>query len=363
MSSAEPFPWSALDRLTGAQARAINRARRQLAPHLGVAALAEGCSRLLGRPLSIEIVETWADDLLPSNQAHFSVPLALDEGGTGLVLSVENTLAAHLAAIVVGHPLAWPDHTRPLAPEIAGAAAAFLTLAARQTGAPWRLGPGVPPAGPFACVRAVVLLGEDVFDALAAVPLAFEPSAPSPFRGHALAALGDLPLSLPLIAATSGVTTDDLAALTPGSAWAPGDALTLRPEPNGFWRGKALLVAPNAEVGLEVVSDESGLRLSQFSVACPYDESAHDDGDEPSLRALRVEVGQVTLGARAWAALHAGARLPPVKPGVVTLRVGGQAIARGRLARVGGEDVVLVDETASEGPIRPGEGRGKPARP
>ncbi|MCU0683101.1 MAG: hypothetical protein MUF34_12780 [Polyangiaceae bacterium] len=347
MSSPEPFPWSALDRLTGAQARAVNRARRQVAPHLDVATLAEGCSRLLGRPLSIEIVETWADDQLPSKDAHFSVPLALDEGGTGLVLSVENALAAHLAAIVVGHPLAWPDQGRPLAPEIAGAAAAFLTLAARQTGAPWRLGPGAPPAGPFACVRAVVLLGEDVFDALAVAPLSFEPPAPAPFDNHALAALGDLPLSLPLIAATSGVSADELAALTPGSAWAPGEALTLRPEPDGLWRGKALLAAPNAEIGLEVVSDESGLRLSQSSVACPCDETARDDNDEPGLRALRVEVGQVTLGARAWAALHAGARLPAPKVGVVTLRVGGQAIARGRLARVGGEDVVIVDETAS----------------
>ncbi|HEU4535411.1 MAG TPA: hypothetical protein VFS00_14885, partial [Polyangiaceae bacterium] len=345
-SAPEPFPWSALDRLTGAQARAVNRARRQVAPHLGVAALAEGCSRLLGRPLSIEIVATWADDALPSGQTHVSVPLARGDGSTGLVLSIENALALRLAAIVVGQPIAWPDPARPLAPEIAGAAAAFLTVAARQTGAPWRLGPGDAPAGPFACVRAVVLLGEDVFDALAAAPLAPGPPPPASLTRHALAALGALPLALPVIAATSGASDDDLAALAPGSAWAPGDAWTLRREPGGPWRGRALLAAPTAEVGLDVAADEGGLRLGRGLVACPCDAPPEGD-DAPGLRALRVEVGAIALEARAWAALAPGARLPEVASGAVTLRVGGRAIARGRLARVGGEDVVLVDETAT----------------
>lgn len=343
----EPFPWSALDRLSRVEARALGQARRQIAPHLPVAALAEGCARLLGHPLALEIVETWAGDALPGASAHLSVSLALGNEGPGLVLYVENALALRLASLIVGHPLDWPDPACPLAPEVAGAAAAFLALAARQTGAPWRLAQGASPAGPFACVRAVALLGDDVFDAFAAVPLAPLPPAPPPFDRHALAALGALPLSLPLVAASGGATDDDLVALAPGAAWAPGDAWTLRRNAAGSWQGRGLLAAPRAEVGLEVHADEGGvLTLGAGRVACPWDTSSDNEGDEgPALRVLRVEAGRVTLPALAWAALAPGAPLPTPAPGPLVLRVGGEAIARGRLGRVGGEDVVLIDET------------------
>ncbi|HEU4411286.1 MAG TPA: hypothetical protein VFS43_38900 [Polyangiaceae bacterium] len=344
----QPFPWSALEHLSGAEARALGQARRQIAPHLSLAALAEGCSRLLGRPLGLEVVESWADEVPPRAPSHLSVPLALGDGDVNLVLYVENALALRLASIVVGHPLAWADPARPLAPEVAGAAAAFVTLAARQTGAPFRLGQGEPSAGPFACVRAVVLVGDEVFDALAAVPLAPLPPAPPAFDRYALAALGDLPLSLPLVAAVSGASDDDLAALAPGAAWAPGAALTLRPGEGGAWRGRALLVAPRAEVGLEVRAGEGGGLILGGRFACPWEGSPEEEaGEGQALRALRVEVGRVTMAARAWAALSAGASLPPAAmTGVLTLRVGGEAIARGHLARVGGEEVVVVDETA-----------------
>ncbi len=347
MSPPEPFPWSALDRFSSAQARALSRARRQIAPHLPLAALADGCARLLGRPLALEVVETWADEQPPHAPAHLGVPLALDGGAAALLLYVENALALRLASLVLGHPLAWPDPARALAPEVAGAASAFLALAARQTGAPFRLGPATAPEGPFACVRAVVLVGEDVFDAMAAVPLDPVPPPPPPFDRHALAALGDLPLALPLVAAAGGASDDDLAALAPGAAWAPGDAWALRRGPDGAWHGGAMLAAPRAEAGLEVRGDEGGLRLGGKQIACPWEVFSNDEAPPgPALRVVRVEVGRVTLPARAWATLAPGAALPPPPPGPVTLRVGGEAVARGRLARVGGEDVVIIDETA-----------------
>jgi hypothetical protein len=343
----EPFPWSALERLSGVEARALGQARRQIAPRLHVAAVAEGCARLLGRPLGIEVVETWADETPPRAATHLAVPLALDEGAVGLVLYVENALALRLAAIVLGHPLAWADPARPLAPEVAGAAAAFVTLAARQTGAPFRLAQGEPPAGLFACVRAVVLLGDEVFDALASVPLARLAPPPPPFDRQALAALGELPLSLPLVAAACGVSDDDLAALAPGAAWAPGEAWTLRPGEGGAWRGRALLVAPRAEVGLEARAGEGGGLTLGGGVACPWEAAPDEEaGEGPALRVLRVEVGRVTMAARAWAGLSVGASLPPPLAGLVTLRVGGEAIARGHVARVEGEEVVIIDETA-----------------
>jgi Type III flagellar switch regulator (C-ring) FliN C-term len=343
----EPFPWSALERLSGAEARALGQARRQIASRVSVAALAEGCSRLLNHPLELEVVEIWADETLPRGPAHLNVPLTLGEGAPKLVLYVENPLALRLASIVLGQPLAWTDPSRPLSPEIAGAAAAFVALAARQTGAPFRLGQGEPPAGIFACVRAVVLLGDAVFDALAAVPLERLPPSPLPFDRHALAALGDLPLSLPLVAAACGASDDDLAALVPGAAWAPGEALTLRREEGGGWRGRALLVAPGAEIGLEVRAGEGGLTLGDGRGLCSWsDTSAEEEaGEGAALHMLRVEVGRVTMTARAWAMLSPGASLPAPRPSAVTLRVGGQAIARGHIARVGGDDVVVIDTT------------------
>jgi hypothetical protein len=348
------FAWSVLDRLTPTQLSPPARARLRGAPRSAGTALAEACTRMLGRPVSLDVVETWTADELPSRPGDLSIGLSLEDT-TRLVLSVDSSLAIRIASLVAGHPLERVDAPPALEAEVAGGATAFLVVAARYAGAPWRLSGGVLLRGPFACLRAAVSVGEDVFEATAAVPLA--PSQPPASDGacplavlgvdvDALASLGDMPLSLPVVVAITQATDADLAALAPGAAWVPGETWMARRGQDGTWRGTSMLAAPFAQAGLVTEADASG----QWSVQTwrRGDQSQTDGGVDDGSSVVRVEVGPITLAAREWARLVPGAPLPLPFGDVVMLRVGGLAVASGRVTTVNGEQVVLLEATRED---------------
>jgi flagellar motor switch/type III secretory pathway protein FliN len=306
---------------------------------------------MLGRPVSLDVVETWVADEPPSRPRDLSIRLSL-EGQPGLVLSVDSPLAIRIASLVAGHPLERVDAPPALEAEVAGGVTAFLVVAARHAGTPWRLSEGDLPRGPFACLRAAASIGEDFFEATAALPLA--PSRPPVSDGaHPLAALGvdvdalasfgDVPLSLPVVVAITQATDADLAALAPGAAWVPGETWMARRGPDGTWRGTSMLAAPFAQAGLVAEADASG----QWSLQTwrRGSQSPTEDGAGEGSIAVRVEVGPVTLAAREWARLTPGAPLPLPLGDVVTLRAGGRAVASGRVTTVNGDQVVLLEAT------------------
>lgn len=131
----------------------------------------------------------------------------------------------------------------------------------------------------------------------------------------------------------------------------PGEGWLVRPDGTG-----PVLLTPAA--GSRGLRAELGARGSvaptRAVVDVPWlDEagSSVEPGAAPSVRAepletavVRVELGQVTLEASAWAALFASAR-PEIAlraSGPVILRVGGRALARGELVQLGGELGVRV---------------------
>jgi flagellar motor switch/type III secretory pathway protein FliN len=352
-----PFPWEALERRPRAEVEATARARRALAASFDLAHVVEKASALLGVPVEVQAREITLEGGLRASGG-VSVTLATD-GAPAIALDLEAGLAARIAARVAGRDVPWLDPSRPVPPEVAGATAAFLVALARRTSdRPWRLAAN-GPAGSLVCARFVVLIGAEVFSAAAAVSTAAVIPPARPFDRAALASLGEVPVSVPLVAATSLASRADLDALVVGSAWAPGDGWTIRRTLDGGWAGSAALVPPRAESGLAVRVEglgtattlvvTPGLAVSPWEARVSDDSSTSPDPSEPLGDAdvvVRVEVATVTLPARSWAALTAG---DVVTTGIrvgepVTLRAGGVAFARGELCVVDGEIAVRIVE-------------------
>lgn len=268
-----------------------------------------------------------------------------------------------LAAALVGRALRRPgprvvDPSRPQ-PSLAGALAALLVAAARRNGlAPLRvLAAGAAPAllGEVVSVDPVplgatltVVVEHDAFVAHVFAPR----SALQPARGAltvaALAALGAMPLELPLVAGVLESTAAELATLAPGDVLAP---LGLS-RAGAAVRGELLLAAPASDVAFAAELGEDGrlvLREGPLPIApepspmVDKDALAQSIGETPVV--IRVEVGSAQMTAREWAALGAGdvVALGKRVGEHVVLRVGGAEVARGELVDVeGGIGVRIV---------------------
>jgi flagellar motor switch/type III secretory pathway protein FliN len=382
------FPWEALDRLPRAEVRAARQAREQLLPWLDPASIAAAAARLLGVPVEIQVRATRALAAPPPapgapgtpgtrRAAGVRVCLGLDaERPWRIAVDLETSLAVRLCTAVLGQPAGFVDPGASASPEVAGAAAALVIAAARRTGrgAAWRLAQAAP-SSPCAVVSALVIIGDEVFEAIASVPLSAPSPGPPPFTRAALSALGELPLTLPVVGAAVELPRASLEALVPGAALAPGPGWLLRRGRSGALEGRAALVAGASEVGLEVevrggLGQGPSLVLTPRSAALPWDALAHSmpDHDAPGTPphelpdapqaledapvVLRIEVATVTLTARAWAQLSAG---DVVATGVrlgepVSLRAGGVTFARGELCDLEGELAVRILERKGHEP-------------
>ncbi len=327
--------------------RAMRRIRRQIATYLGsVTSVGAACEAEFGRSVTLRVVESGVRDRLPDAPTFLTVPLSLgDADDSRLVVFVPNALALRLAMLSFGKDVrVKPGEQRPLPPAAADAAAEVIARAARRLGVPWSRAALPPIDGDVGLVHVDVRIDGDVFRAMAAVLLA-RALPPHPLARAALAAHGDLPLWLPVVASIACATDDELAVIDPGMAWVPGgETWTLWQRDNGAWEGEAIVAAPTAEVGLAVRAESRALRVTDLRVSCPWVSSYYDGAHEDPRRVVRVEAGQVRLHACDWAAALTQGALLPLPRGDATLRVGGRAVARGRLTMVEGERAFQIDQ-------------------
>jgi flagellar motor switch/type III secretory pathway protein FliN len=176
-----------------------------------------------------------------------------------------------------------------------------------------------------------------------------------------LASLGDLALSVPVVAGAAAVDPADVDALAPGDVFLPGNGWTVTGDGEAL-SGTVTLAAPAHDRGVLAKLGSAGdlvvvgLRASPLDTETTMDDSKSDDGAicEAVLEApvvVRVELGAVTLTAREWAVLGPGDVVPlgrrVAEPAV--LRVAGVEVAKGDLVEIEGELGVRIRERERAG--------------
>jgi flagellar motor switch/type III secretory pathway protein FliN len=362
-SKLKPFPWQDIPYLWRNEVEAARSVRQLLTDYIDWVLVNQVASKLLAKTVEIRLHQVQIHQQLPMNTQAISVPLKSGELGPWVRIDVELDLAARLVASVleVHLPFLQPNYRH--SPEIRGAVTAFLIALSRRTsfGEPFRVAEVIPPHAntPLFEATFLVFVEDEVFRCSALVPLPLiAPSLPN-FTTEVLRGLGEIKLQIPVVAAVSLATRAQLDSLEVGTAWAPGDAWTLRRQADQ-WQGTAVLVAPTSEHALNVqllprqptlyALKFQSKTSSTWELAMNNTEELVKSDDQPAEAladvpvVVRVEVGTVTLSAKEWASLHVG---DVIATGVrvgnpVILRVGGLAVAEGELCNLEGEVAVRI---------------------
>jgi flagellar motor switch/type III secretory pathway protein FliN len=309
------------------------------------------------------------------------------EDATGVVLSPAETPSIRdgallefepaLAATMVARCLERPKPAVVLAgvtpsASMAGALGAIVAATARRAHANIAL--RVVAAGParaletdiarlepeLVAVTATVLVAHDAFLARLVVPRRNIQAAPrqTPSSENLAAALGPVPLSLPLVACATRARAADVASLRCGDVWMPG-VWPLQRSPAGTIVGRVLLAAPGSELGIQAELGDDGrlVLVGRVEAVCAPEEEMGESAEKNELIdavgevpvIVRVEVGEARMPAREWAALARGDVLALGRRigEPVILRVGGVAMARGDLVEIDGEVGVRITERAA----------------
>jgi flagellar motor switch/type III secretory pathway protein FliN len=375
VTAARAFPWGSLDSTTRAEVRALREVRDWARGHVALGQV----PRILG-----ELLETDVEVLIRGAQplAH---PRGL-EGGAGVMLAradtprvehavlieAERALVAATLARVTRRPARVLDSGTHMSSGGAGALAAIVAAAARRAHDGMAL--RVLAAGPAPVLEAdLVRLGHDVsavaltmivggeaFAARVVVPRSAFLAAPRrPWTAVTLAALGAIPLELPLVARVADMTVAEVGRLR------AGDVLLVGPWPlqrtaTGL-AGPVMLAAPDAAVGFPATLGQDGrLVLTGGLEPLGAAEAAMDNeeadkgelvdaiGDVPVV--VRVEIGEARMAARDWALLGRGdvIALGRRVGERVVLRVSSVPVARGDLVEIDGEIGVRIVERLGE---------------
>jgi flagellar motor switch protein FliN/FliY len=377
VSTVAPFPWATIEAVSRADEATAASLRRFARAHVKLEAVAAALSELSGERVEILVRRTrrldasrGADDssgvmLAPADDARSPTKRALIE--------LEGALAAQLVARALRQ--AAPrvtDPARPASPAIAGAVAAVLAAVLRRAHAGTALrvvaaGPGHALARDLAAgapasttTSLTVVLGADAFEARVSVPEAAFVATPEPASLiAALSLLGDAPIALPLVVATTLASRSELASLARGDAFLPTGMGLARPgapgataaSRDGALSGKVSLVAPRGERGLGADLAPDGRLVVRGLEPHPWDAPMPEPDRSSAATVLedapvvvRVELGSVELTARQWAELGPGDVLTLARklgdPAI--LRVGGVEVARGELVSVDGEYAVRI---------------------
>jgi flagellar motor switch/type III secretory pathway protein FliN len=324
--------------------------------------IGESLSELLGEHVTVIVsdVNVAAREAPPLHGA--TLTFATADDAVRVELEVDHELSRTLVARVVGRPSRLGDPRLPLGPEIEGALAAIACSVARRAhGA----GEALRPLGSGALrlapgerridVHATVVIGSDAYSARAAIQMR-RPFAPDPTNAaSALAALGSVPIALPVVAATSEARTVDVYGLEIGDVWMPGEGWSVR-RAGAAIVGDVLLAAPGGDRGIRARVGEEGEIVVVGVEAAQHDAEAKGMTEEdPSATSevvldaplvVRVELGAVTMSAREWAALRPGDVVAVgrrvAEP--VVLRIAGMVVARGELVDIEGELGVRIRE-------------------
>jgi flagellar motor switch/type III secretory pathway protein FliN len=304
----------------------------------------------------------------PSASESDALALLLAPGGDGRRFLVE--VEGALGALLVSRALRQrapriTDPSRPPAATLLGAFAAVMTAALRGAHAGVVL--KVLAAGPAAALARdlaaggtattawlTVRVGEGAFEARVTVPDdLFAPAAL--FTYSDLRALGDAPLALPLVIASTLASRADLDTLSSGDAFVFAATASLAA---GELNGAVALVAPQGERGIAAnLAAEGRLVVRGQIESHPWErEMSSDERSTTILDVLqdapvvvRVELGKVEMTARDWAALGPGdiVTLGRKIGDPAILRVGGAELARGELVQVEGEMAVRITARAT----------------
>ena len=381
------YPWHALAATTGVEVAALGSVRRVARDLVRLDAIADALGALVDARVTVRVrrvvhataasAEVMADGVcVLLARADDADPVR------GILVEAEPALAAALVARVLKRaPPAVVDPARVGSAALAGAWGAVLVAAARSAhaGAPLKiLYAGQARAQAYALgaellvATLTVVVGDDAFAAraffLASRAMLAHPSSHDGWSENALAALGDLPLSLAIVACSSSASASDIAALAVGDAWMPGGWRLGRP---GALSGPVSIASPLSEHGLMAdLGEGARVVVGGGRVALRWDDGGsaeparsppaegttmndHDKttergaladamGDVPVV--VRVEIGTVQMRAREWAALGHGDVVTTGQKiaNPVVLRVGGVEVARGELVEIDGEVGVRI---------------------
>jgi len=358
-----PFPWVHLPRVKRGASAALSAFRRALElPSVPALAL-EKLSELIGSTVQVMAHSAGADLAATMTTNSLAVRLAppAEPGAPPawwVVLEVELALVVALVARVTRRPAPRVIHAGVATPSLVGAFAAIIAAATRRAGVAVTVGPVDPTAVPDAPPRETAIAGLSfVVDGEAShvrafFPRAFLASVPSPLERASLAAIGPLPLELPIVACRALASAEEVALLSKGDVWMLDGAWALG-SPSQSLRGRVWLCAGASEhaacADLEadgrVVLRDGGEELSWSPMSQETNTSTEvvlAVGDVPVV--VRVEIGAATMTAHDWSALRPGdvLGLGSRVGSAVTLRVSGIAVAEGELVDLEGEVGVRI---------------------
>jgi len=365
------FPWTALDRTTHAAADATRAGRRWAEAQVDVAALPRAAGELLGARVTLllrsarPLAEASA---LPGGIGVLVARGEAPEVGRAVLVEADAALVTAVLSRVLRRPAprVVDPSAAPGAPS-AGAFAAVVAAVLRRASSVGTL--RVLAAGPAADLESdlrrvapdahaltlTALVDDDAFEARVVVSLGAARAAPSrAWTATDLAALGALPLELPVVACACASTVAEVASFGVGDVLVPGPWPLKRVQ--GGLSGPVHLAPGGGDVGIAAQLGDDG-RLVLRGGAVPLGETeakmnagagkaelVDAMGDVPVV--IRVEIGEARMAAREWARLGAGdvVALGRRIGEKVVLRVGGVPVARGDLVDVEGEVGVRIAE-------------------
>lgn len=373
MNVVAPLPLEELPELSREDA-ALARRFRASARAVDPVALEGALGDLVRTPVTIRAgaPRRAAVDRTDLTDAAIAIVIAADPG-PAVLISVENALANMLVARAL-------DQRSPRIPgpssvsDVIGAFAAVLHAALRRACDPPRalrvvaagtsstVAREFPASARQSTLPLLVSFGGDSFGARVTANDADLATETPPLSAAALENAEDLPLALPLVAATCIATRSEIALLAPGDAFVfGGTAFGLEGD---RLLGEIVLAAGASERGLRAVlaPDDRLVLRTDVPAALPWDlprdsamtnassaspaasGSAHLDALEDAPVVVRVELGSVAMTAKEWAALSPGdaIALGRAVGAPAVLRVGGVEVAQGELVRIGGEYGVRI---------------------
>lgn len=376
-AAAKPFPFEALERLTRAEIVTAARLRRVARDLVRIEAIEAALAGLVDERVEIRVLRMRPSDGARGADDSIGVIVAPagDRATTRRILvEVEGALGAAITARALRQRAPRvTDPARTPSPAISGAFAAVLVATLRRAHGVAALrvvaaGPGAALARDLATaerevttVWLTVVLGGDAFEARVSVPDgAALPARESSFGPADLLAMGEAPLALPLVIATTLASRADLEALRAGDAFVPTKPV-VGVHAGGFVLGAVALVAPRGERGLAAdLAADGQLVVRGLLESHPWEREMSSDESAATTIALaledapvvvRVELGTVEMRAREWAALGPGdvVTLGRKIGDLAILRVGGVEVARGELVQVEGELAVRIASRAPSG--------------